>query len=116
MRRPRLHPHFESSKGTPDYQALDDELQALREGTREQFESSWTWVAASVTGESGSVTFTHHLGEVPWAVDVIFSENASGKTPQVPDSANYTVAKTNTTITLQNDSTDAGYYFKVRAL
>lgn len=113
MKRSRLHTYFEGDKGSPDYHALEDELQSLREGTREQFESDWTHLPPT-GAEAFTVTFTHLLGEIPWTVDVIRSESEDGSLPVT--ATTFTVAKTDTTITLANDSTDTAYYFKVRAL
>lgn len=82
-----------------------DPLEHLRKGTREQYESPWTAIAAL-----GSATFTHELGEIPWTVDVLKSEQADGRAP-VP--ATVTVVKTETTISVV--ATDTGYY-QVRAM
>lgn len=89
----------------------DDEMENLRLGTRDQWESEWT-----VINDGETHSFTHTLGEIPWMVDVLYSEQTAGG--QARDgNASVTITKTATTITcLSNFSAGIVYYFKVRAM
>jgi hypothetical protein len=87
-------------------------LEHLRMGTRDQYESGWAMAA-----DASSVSFTHGLDEVPWVVDVLRSSTSDGKVAESVPSADVTIAKTSTSITITNDVGDGtAYYFKVRAM
>ena len=89
-----------------------DEVENLRLGTREQFQSEWTVILDTETH-----TFTHGLSEIPWVCDVVYSENAQGG--QARDASSVTtVSKTDTTITIANTFGDDDFvrYFQVRAM
>lgn len=51
----------------------DEETENLRDGTRQQYESEWTFIPAG-----GEQEFVHGLGEVPWNWSVLRSESATG--------------------------------------
>lgn len=95
--------------GTIDPAGLSDVVEHLRMGTREQYESDWTLIPAS-----GSHAFDHSLAEVPWHVDVIRSLVSDGARSESA-TAEVTVAKTDSAITVTNGASTA-YYFRVRAL
>jgi len=98
----------------PDIPVESDDLQEnLRLGTRTQFQSEWTKVHY---GAAQAVAFAHDLDEIPWVVDVIRSETVDGGSQVVVPSTDVTIVKTDTTITVTNDSTDTDYYFQVRAM
>lgn len=88
---------------------LEQAVEHLREGTREQYESGWVRVAAGA-----DATFTHELGEIPWMVDVLQSEQSDGRAP-IDGNANVTLTKDSSTITLTNGY-GADAYFYVRAM
>ena len=93
----------------PAFEGVNAEaLEHLRIGTRDQYESEWRQIDAS-----RAHTFTHSLGEIPWIVDVLRSDSSDGKGAVV--AASFTVAKTDTSITITN-SDSALHYFKVRAM
>jgi hypothetical protein len=95
-----------------DSSAFDDEqLENLRLGTRQQYTSDWT-----VINDSETHTFTHNLGEIPWIVDVAYSEQDQGGLARDANS-DVTVVKTSETITCtSNFSAGRTYYFQVRAM
>jgi len=90
-----------------------DQLEHLRQGTFEKYESDWTLIEST-----GTHTFTHGLDDVPLMVDVIRSENASGDHPR-DTAAIIAVTKTDKTITVVHDGTAVNgvgnFYYKVRA-
>jgi hypothetical protein len=89
----------------------DDKIENLRLGTREQYESGWRLIE-----EGEDFAFQHNLGEVPWVVDVLYSEESNGGNARDGNS-DTTVTKTFEEITCQNDFTDGRTrYFKVRAM
>lgn len=102
-----------------DMTSIVDELESLRQGTREQYESEWTQI-----NDGETHTFTHNLDETPWSVSTLFSTDGDGKL--IKDSAGdvvypaliaagVTVTTTATTIKVAN-ATGTNYYYKVRAL
>lgn len=107
MRRPQVR-SLENDRGEIDVPTLIDEMESLRQGTREVFESGWTLI-----NNGADKAFTHLLGEIPCVVDVIRSETADGVKP-IDSNADVTVAKTTTTITVTNN-VGANRYFNVRA-
>lgn len=108
-----------TKRSSIDPRDLLDAFEHLREGTREQFESDWVSIVEP-DGEDIAVTFTHRLGEIPWAVDVLQSDASDGSNPAEADlsAADMTVTKDATEITLtrSTSSTAGDLYFKVRAL
>jgi len=92
---------------------LEEKLEHLRQGTREQYESEWRLI-----GDMNSYSFTHELDDIPTVVDVIRSETSDGK-KATDSNSDVTVAKTATTVTItSNVGTVNGvsdFYFKVRA-
>ena len=97
----------------PTMPGMDDVvLEHLRMGTRDQFESGWVSIA-----DANSHAYTHNLEEVPWVVDVIRSRESGGASAESVPSADVTIAKTETTVTITNGVGDGtAYYFRVRAM
>lgn len=89
-----------------------DEIENLRQGTRNQYESPWTFIQGDAFAQV--ISFTHGLGEIPWAVDVLESKEADGKNA-TDGNSDVDVTKDDTTITVTNNA-GADLYFKVRAL
>ena len=89
----------------------DQFLEHLRLWTREQYESEWRQIGA----DPATYTFTHELGEIPWIVDVLYSDNSDGKGTAVPTTFTPAIAKTERTITVRKTDS-AAHYFKVRAM
>ncbi len=97
-----------------------DDLENLRLGTRRQYTSPWTNILDGEVQE-----FPHRLGEVPWRVSVIYSEQPDGRYP-VEASGNVTIAYTNidadqgkdiTHVKITNNFSDSIVrYFQVRAM
>jgi hypothetical protein len=108
---------------------LEEKLEHLRQGTREQYESEWQLIRYDTTLSAGqSHAFTHELDDIPTVVDVIRSETNDGKSAGSvtidnsgsPAAGTVAVAKTNTTITITSNHGAAtngvtDFYFKVRA-
>lgn len=109
-RRPMLKSVMDDKAVDPA--SLVDEIENLRQGTRDQYESPWTFILGESIAQV--ISFTHGLGEIPWAVDVMSSKESDGKNA-IDDNTNVTVAKTATTITVTNGAS-ADLYFKVRAM
>jgi len=88
-----------------------DELENLRLGTREQWESDWTLI-----NEGETHTFSHPLDEVPWVVSAVYSETQQGYLEK-DATGDVTLAKTSAAVTCLNGFSDSGTrYFKVRLL
>jgi hypothetical protein len=92
---------------------VEEQLEHLREGTFEKYESDWTLIKDGASHE-----FTHNLGEVPCVVDVVRSEVANGDHPR--DTASIiAIAKTDKSITVTHDGTNVNgvgdFYYRVRA-
>ena len=92
-----------------DIPQLAEAIEDVRLGTRQQYESDWLYIEAE-----GAAEFAHGLGELPWLIDVLASENSDGT--DAAAATPITVAKTDTTITVTNDSTTTASFFRVRAL
>jgi len=90
-------------------EASADHLEHLRRGTVKSYESPWVSVV-----DTGTYTFTHDLGDIPFTVDVSVSESAGGDGP-VDGNSSATVTKTATTITLVS-SYGSTVFFRVRAI
>lgn len=102
--------------GVVNADALRDDIDELREGTRDQYESGWEFIEADATAgvDEPSVVFDHQLGEIPWVCSVIASQQEQGGDPI--ETSDLTVLTTETTITVKNTSTLTSYYVKVRAM
>jgi len=61
----------------PGQAPVEPEVDHIREGTREQFESEWTLIPGGHSQE-----FQHGLGELPWVVSVMRSDVADGTFPK----------------------------------
>lgn len=93
---------------------IPEQLEHLRQGTFEKFESGWELINSTETH-----TFTHGLDDVPVVVDVIRSDVQNGDNPRDAMS-NVTITKSGREITVRNNVTVAingkiHFYFKVRA-
>lgn len=88
---------------------FEDEIENLRLGTREQYESDWTFIE-----DTGNHNFDHELGEIPMVVDVMVSEVSEGRNPD--DAASSTTITKNTTQINITNNVGADRYFKVRAM
>jgi hypothetical protein len=95
---------------------IEEKLEHLRQGTREQYESDWTLIESL-----GTHVFTHDLEEIPVVVDVIRSETSDGKAP-VDTNADFDNAPVKTSTSITVDVTGVGtvngvsdFYYKVRA-
>ena len=102
-----------------DTAGLVDEIENLRQGTRDQYESAWTSILGDAPDSPGTplaqvISFDHKLGEIPVSVDVMSSKEPDGKYA-IDDNASVTVTKTATKITVTNTS-GVNLYFKVRAM
>ena len=95
-----------------DPAGLVDEIENLRQGTRDQYESEWRFIQGDAIVQTA--TFEHGLGEIPWMVDVMSSKVDDGK-GAIDANADVTVTKTGTTVTVRNDS-GSDLYFRVRAM
>lgn len=90
----------------------------LRLGTRRQYTSPWTKI---IDGEA--LAFAHGLGEVPWTVSVIRSEESDGRYP-VESSGDVTIAYIDLDDTKGSEMTHikitnnvgSDEYFQVRAM
>lgn len=92
-----------------DNAGLVDEIENLRQGTRDQYESEWVLIAAGL-----AKTFDHGLDEIPWTVDVMGSTVNDGKSP-TDRNADVTVTKSGTQVSVTNDTAE-DLYFLVRAM
>jgi hypothetical protein len=116
---------------TSTLEVLDENLEHIREGTREQYESEWLFFPSGARRE-----VRHNLGEIPWVVSVVRSDDATGsvveraswETLEDPwafgQSANVRIAYADidgttgsgiNSLTLTNNMTTS-VYFKVRAM
>lgn len=105
--------------GSADAPEVEQAIEHIRQGTVERYESAWTLVPASA-----AVEFRHNLGDMPWVVDVVYSDTSEGKYPRDASSL-VTVTKADkdssagsgdTTLTVTAASATENYYYKVRAL
>ena len=55
----------------------DEVIEHLRQGTREQYESDWTYIPAGLSRQ-----FDHDLGEIPVNCNVSISVESGGPSPK----------------------------------
>ena len=100
---------------SPD--AVVDEMENLRKGTRHQYISDWTPITFNLDDSTKeTATFSHGLEEIPWVVDVeqSFFVDGMNSTPAV-EGTDVDTVKTDETVTVTTKLTETRY-FRVRAM
>lgn len=88
---------------------LHDDFAEMKQQILRRYRSPWTRM-----NQSGSASFTHGLGGIPWFVDVLKATDAQGTGEAV--AGNVTISKTASTVTLTDLGGGGAYFIRIRAV